>query len=173
MSANPGQLALLSTSPYVVSHADVSACGTYRTALTRIWGTGPIRVQGWVMLNPSTADGTVDDPTIRRVVAFARRDGFGGIRVVNLFTLRATNPEALAAAVDPVGPDCDWAIRSLPHVAHQIVVAWGAQPIAASRAMAAVNALAGAEMWSLGQNADRSPKHPLYVRGDTPLVRWL
>lgn len=57
-----------------------------------------------VMLNPSTADATHDDPTIRRCIGFAKTARAEGLRVVNFFALRSTDPDALANADDPVGP---------------------------------------------------------------------
>jgi len=76
--------------------AVISDCGTYRYALARYWGPGP--ELAFVMLNPSTADASVDDPTIRRCMGFARRENLGGIVVANLFALRATDPSALKAS---------------------------------------------------------------------------
>jgi hypothetical protein len=74
-----------------LSLADLDAGGTYRYRLTKTWDRSQPQVT-WVMLNPSTATADTDDPTIRRVVGFSRRWGFGSAVVVNLFALRATQP---------------------------------------------------------------------------------
>ena len=81
----------------------------YRYLLTRRWGTVPAMV--WIMLNPSTADAFAEDPTIRRCLIFAHREGCGGLTVVNLFALRSTDPKALTRHPDPVGPANDTFIR--------------------------------------------------------------
>jgi hypothetical protein len=78
----------------VVRSASISDCGTFRWTLTRTWGSGG-RVLLFIMLNPSTATGEVDDNTIRRCMGFARRNGFDGIRVVNMIAFRATNPKVM------------------------------------------------------------------------------
>lgn len=70
--------------------ATISECGRYRYRLTRRFADGPCAT--FVMLNPSTADETIDDPTIRRCRNFAIREGCGGLVVVNLFAYRATDP---------------------------------------------------------------------------------
>src|SRR5689334_20041621 len=74
----------------IVKSAVLSPCGLYRYRLTRRWGDGPALL--FVMLNPSTADATEDDPTIRRCTGFAKREGMPAIEVVNLFAWRATDP---------------------------------------------------------------------------------
>jgi hypothetical protein len=85
--------------------AVLSDCGTYRYRLGRRWAEGPVDV--WIMLNPSTADATVDDRTIRRCMEFSRRWGAGALVVGNLFALRATDPAELVRHPDPIGPDND------------------------------------------------------------------
>ena len=80
-----------------------SECGAFRMMLWRTWSDGPQVT--FVMLNPSTADATHDDPTIRRCVGFAKREGFGCLVVVNLFNFRATKPKDLFQASDPIGAD--------------------------------------------------------------------
>jgi Protein of unknown function (DUF1643) len=72
------------------SGAVISDCGRYRYSLWRIWNASAVRVM-FIGLNPSTADATQDDPTIRRCVEFARSWGFGGIYVQSLRLPRHTS----------------------------------------------------------------------------------
>ncbi len=75
------------------SWAEISPCGRYRYRLGRAWGPAP-RTMMFVMLNPSTADAYEDDPTIRRCVSFAKREGCTGIDVVNLSSAAPLVPYA-------------------------------------------------------------------------------
>lgn len=157
--------------PDTAMKATISDCGQYRYDLSRRWGEG--QNVCWVMLNPSTADGTKDDPTIRRVMRFSQEWGFGGVVVVNLFALRATDPKELPKHPDPVGPENDeragfW-IRHLP-----TVVAWGALPFAMRReAWVKEQAWFNASPLScLGTTKFGAPRHPLYVPADTSPVPW-
>lgn len=122
------ELGTLHHPPEIVERkASVSPCGTYRWWLSRKFegGTGAVT---FVMLNPSKADHTQDDPTMVRVQRFASAWGFNTVMVVNLFPLRSSDPrDVLKAGVekakgDPTGLDV---IRTA--VAAQLVVAaWGA-----------------------------------------------
>ncbi|HKV84961.1 MAG TPA: DUF1643 domain-containing protein, partial [Ktedonobacterales bacterium] len=98
--------------------------GVYRYLLWRTWDAALSRLL-WVMLNPSTAGETMDDPTIRRCVSFSRRWGFGGIEVVNLFALRAASPKELQRTPDQIGAENDRYIAEAASRATGIVVAWG------------------------------------------------
>lgn len=149
--------------------AEISECGEYRWSLTREWDHTLDKVC-WIMLNPSTADAMVDDPTIRRCTAFSKQWGFGGLIVVNLFALRTTNPKELKRSVDPVGePQNDGYILRSVAKANSSVAAWGAHEYARDRAKFVMNYLnrSGALINCLGTTKDRSPKHPLYVAGKT------
>lgn len=152
--------------------AILSGCGKYRYRLERAWGTAP--PQTFVMLNPSTADANIDDPTIRRCITFAKREGRGGINVVNLFALRATNPAELRLAAEPIGPDNDCHIADAARWAARdgvpIICAWGAYA-APARVAAVLDIIErrGAECVCLGRTQDGHPKHPLYVKGVQPL----
>ena len=84
----------------------------YRYTLRRQWDDA-LPYCLFVMLNPSTADATQDDPTIRRCIGFTKAWGFGGLLVGNLFALRSTDPAALYHADDPVGPENDSCLRTL------------------------------------------------------------
>src|SRR3954471_10304152 len=114
--------------------AHLSSDGVYRYTLSRLWDTDPVSPEMvWVMLNPSTADAAVDDPTIRRCIGFARLWGYAGIRVVNLFALRAADPKALLAHQDPVGPDNDHWLRAVTGERFTMA-AWGSHAMAVIRA---------------------------------------
>ena len=114
----------------MICGAKFSEDGKYRYELTRVWDDRqPLVI--WIMLNPSTADAMKDDATIRRCIGFAKRWGFGGIVVLNLFAYRSTNPSKLLKVKDPVGPDNDsfilkWCRPEFgAHLRTKIVFAWG------------------------------------------------
>lgn len=150
--------------------ADISSCGLYRYRLERRWAPEPLLP--FIMLNPSTADAELDDPTIRRCMAFARREHCGGIIVGNLYAFRATKPEDLWKASDPYGPGNDAALRKIALDAYvsrvPVVCGWGVHggkwngPIH-------IMQMTGAELRCLGKTKGGQPRHPLYVRGDQPL----
>ena len=106
----------------VIGGATFSRDRRYRYRLWRRWDRSRA-VVAFVMLNPSTADAMHDDPTIRRCVGFARAWGFGGVDVVNLFALRATDTRALRKAADPIGPANDRHLRRAVRSAGLIVLA--------------------------------------------------
>jgi hypothetical protein len=153
--------------------ARISACGRYRYSLTRSWGRG--HRLSFVMLNPSRADANVDDPTIRRCMAFARREGASGIIVANLYAFRATKPEDLRRAEDPFGPRNREALREAARDAAAtelpLICAWGA--LGDSHAAIAIFRRTKARLVCLGRTACGAPRHPLYVRADQPFENYL
>lgn len=152
----------------VTGSASFSRDGRYRYSLVRRWGDGP-RV-AWVMLNPSTADAAHDDPTLRRVTAISRRAGFGALEVVNLCALRSAHPVDLARAEDPIGPRADATLRRALARADAVVAAWGVPPRGLVERAGAVRRMLGDDVRCLGLTGGGHPRHPLYVRGDVPLV---
>lgn len=149
--------------------AVISPCGRYRYKLSRDFPGLPIRRIVWVMLNPSTADAVKNDRTIDAICAFSMQWCFTRIDVVNLYALRARDPRELWRCEDPVGPENDQWIRTTCAEADKVVCAWGGQG-APDRVLAVARVLPLTNCWALGRNRDGSPKHPLYVRRDTPLV---
>lgn len=141
-----------------LSDALISPCGMYRYLLTRTWGKAPPIL--FVMLNPSTADAAIDDQTIRRCVSYGKALGAGGIIVVNLYALRATDPAELLRHPDPVGPENDRHLREAIVRASRIIVAFGSHPMVRPRLPGLV-ALAGARpLECLGTTKDGWPRHP-------------
>jgi hypothetical protein len=148
--------------------AILSPCGLYRYRLQRCWDDdAPVLV--FLMLNPSTADEVATDATMRVCLRRAMGEGFGMLRVLNLFALRATDPAALRTADDPVGPRNDAAIRDgladLRHPGDRIVCAWGNAGGLHGRGAQVERRLreAGHDLHHLGLTAGGAPRHPLYV----------
>lgn len=158
--------------PVTSRSAEISPCGKYRYTLWRSWGpiTGLSKCVSWVMLNPSTADAQIDDRTIGRCIEFSQREGFDHLVVVNLFAYRSTDPEALwkLPAGDARGPDNYLHVTNAVASTDKTIVAWGADGFS-ERPKALFGEM---PLWCLGVNKDGSPKHPLYLRGDTPLISW-
>lgn len=162
--------------------AIISPCGTWRYRLNR--SANKVEDKGrlcYVMLNPSTADATKDDPTIRRCVNLAARDGYGEIEVVNLFAFRATDPAELrrAFAVDParaIGPHNDENIRAAVAASSRVCVAWGAIHKTmfprAWEVVTMVEGAAAADLMCLGRTADGWPRHPLMVARRQKFIAW-
>jgi hypothetical protein len=155
-------------------YLDMSAVITddrvYRYLLTRRLGTGDSRVV-FIGLNPSWADGTTDDPTVRREVGFARAWGYDWYVKVNLCAFRSPDPRVLGPEKDPVGP------RNWEHLqrevdrAGRVVAAWGAHQLP-SQAEEISIALRSYTLFCLGECRDGSPRHPLFLPKTTELVRW-
>ena len=157
----------------IESAAVISDCGTYRYQLERRWADGPSVT--WIMLNPSTADASIDDPTIRRVRSFSERDGFGACEVLNLFALRSPDPKLLKTHSEPVGTDNgEYLVRAMERTGGMVIAAWGAHPFAAERARLLLSSAkaVGRTLYCLGTTKAGAPRHPLYVRGDQPWIEY-
>lgn len=139
----------------------------YRYSLWRWWGGGNGQKCCFIMLNPSTADENVLDPTVTRCVGFARDWGFSGLVIANIFAFRATNPKELYRTIAPVGPENDGAILAAALQSGCVVCAWGTHGEHMHRAATVKNLLAAYEPVCLGVTKDGHPKHPLYLRRDT------
>jgi hypothetical protein len=157
-----------------ISSATFSTDRVYRYALTRTWW--PDRADmTFIMLNPSTADAYQSDATVVRCANRARAAGYN-LLVLNLFALRATNPATLRGHRQPVGPDndaflaglLDWSSTESPG---PVVAAWGIHGQLHGRDIAVVGMLdaLGVRLECLGVTRNGAPRHPLYLRANTPL----
>lgn len=163
--------------------AEFSPCGRYRHTLWRTWSA--LREEAafalWIGMNPSTADATHDDPTVRREIGFTRRLGLESMCKVNVMDYRATRPAdllpspALRPDFRPRSAHNLPAISRNASVAERVIVAFGAlpKPLRGYAAETVEMLLGqGVRLWCLGTTADGSPRHPLYVRRDAPLTVW-
>ena len=152
----------------------------YRFSLVRTldWLSADV-VALFIMLNPSTADETYDDPTIRRCKDFALRAGCGVLSVVNLSPRRATDPDDLIMA-GPEEPEVWQAnlknILSAASLATRIVLAYGVNGCIENRDTKVITALIkhgyGDDLWCLGVTKNGYPRHPLYVPKTQPMVLY-
>jgi hypothetical protein len=148
-----------------------SRCGIWRYLLWRVLSPRA-RLVGMGLLNPSKADETRDDPTIRQCRARARQAGYAGLLVWNLFAFRATLPADLKCAPDPVGPDNDDAISLALKISSRTILAWGNHGTHLRRDRAVLAQCIGTSLAVLGLTGAGQPVHPLYLPRDTRLQRW-
>lgn len=152
--------------------ASFSACGLYRYSLER-------RIDGvvgpnltWLMMNPSTASAFDDDPTIRKVIGFTRRAGYGVALVVNLFAWRETDSKLVARVVKRghhrlEGEHNCAAIMQAAAISDAVVCAWGAPLWAREQAERVLEWLAEhpretpIRLLCLGTTKGGDPLHPL------------
>lgn len=172
---DPGGKVRLRLAEGVRGDAVMSADGRYRQLMRRWRGEAfPARYIVFIGMNPSTADATVDDPTCAREWTFAQREGFEAMVKCNVGDYRATDPKALLQpGVVAVSPANLPAILKAADRAGRVVLCHGKLNKAlapAGRDLVTALRANGIVLWCFGTNADGSPKHPLYLRGDTQLI---
>ncbi|MCQ4045821.1 DUF1643 domain-containing protein [Streptantibioticus rubrisoli] len=144
----------------------------HRYALTRTWDPAGSHAV-FVLLNPSMATAHQDDPTVRRLAGFARREGHGGLVLANLFAVRCTHPTGLPSCPEPVGEHNDALLALLAEAAREITVGWGTW--GSLRRADEVLALLrghGARLYALGVTQAGYPRHPLYLAKSAPLLPY-
>ena len=151
--------------------ATFSADRIYRYRLLRIWREDHPPLM-WVMLNPSTADETRDDPTIHRCIGYSLNGGYGGAVIHNIFAFRSTDPKRLSTVNDPVGPDTDAVLREDAARGWKIVCAWGRLGKFGWRATEVLKILP-APLYCLATTKDGSPAHPLYLSSKLRPAVWV
>ena len=144
----------------------------YRYSLWRIWDETKEPVV-FIGLNPSTADESEDDSTIRRCIDFAESWGYGGIYMLNLFAYRTKEPKIMKSMDDPVGPDFLKYFAAHVSLVSTVVVAWGNHGEFQDRANEVLDLIMdNYNVRCFGLNKNKTPKHPLYLKGTTPLMKY-
>ena len=143
------------------SGAIISRCKIYRYALWRTWDVTLSRVM-FICLNPSTADGKVDDPTLLRCMDFAKQWGFGGMQTGNLFAYRSTDPTMLKQVKNPIGPENDKWLHFLSHHAELVIAGWGNDGAFLERDQLVFQN--HPDLHCLKLNKSGQPAHPLYLK---------
>lgn len=162
--------------PEAMRAAAISECGLYRYSLLRVIDeVRPGVIPGavvWVLNNPSTADGTTDDPTVRKCWKFTTDWGYGQMEFINTNPWRATDPKA--ACVPPeqaLAINDQWVHISVAHAA-LVIAAWGdkANMVLARRAYSVIHGLG--PVCAMRVTKAGNPQHPLYLPGDTRPQLW-
>lgn len=151
----------------VINGATFSDCRKYRYALWRIWDENKPFIM-FIGLNPSTANENDNDPTIRRVIGFAKDWGYGGIYMMNLFAIVSSNPEVLKTSSDPIGENDKWLLE-IKEKCKDVLFAWGNFDVN-GRDKTVSDIFPKAVC--LGFNKNGSPKHPLYISAKQSQINY-
>jgi hypothetical protein len=160
-----------------------SPCRKYRYTLWRefapdfLFDGGNKNEGGYVQfigLNPSTADETKDDPTIRRCMGFAKAWGFGAMCMTNLFAWRDTDPQKMKLVDDPTGAENNTRLLEIGQPAGLIVAAWGTHGLHRDRQDWVKKMFfdCNLSLKHLGLNGDGTPRHPLYLSKKLVPTMW-
>lgn len=178
MSHDPGGKVKFPLLPGTVGDAVFSDDGVYRHWLMRDWAETHFSSWKnlifilWIGMNPSTAEGNVDDPTIRKEIKFSKRLGHTRYVKCNVMDYRSTNPKLLPR-VDAISSINRKTIRWFAKRANMIVCCWGKlPPLFQGTVDRIVYDLKAYDLWCLGTNGNGSPKHPLYLPDNTSLIRF-
>ena len=147
----------------IIKSAVFSPCRKYRYSLSRTWDINQ-KIILFIGLNPSTADETNEDPTIRRCLFYSSRWGFGGLIMVNLFAFRATLPKDLKNSKHPVGRDNNQFIIHAHKEASITIAAWGNDGDLYNRDQEVLEIISNP--MCLKVNKTGQPAHPLYQKKD-------
>ena len=118
------------------------------------------------MLNPSMADDTNDDPTIRRLINFTKKFNYGGFFVGNIFTKITPNPKEVDKSRGMTNKNFEELLKLINKV-DQIVYAWG-NSIEEPKILK--DFISNPKCF--GKNLNGTPKHPLYLPSSSKLESY-
>ena len=136
-----------------------------RFTLKREWDKSKNKIL-YIMLNPSLADDKKDDPTIRRLIGFTKKFNYGGFLVGNIFTTITPNPKEIDKSLVISDRNLKELLKLINKV-DQIVYAWGNNIKEPNILKEVVN-----NPKCFGKNLNGTPKHPLYLNGNTPIINF-
>lgn len=162
---------------FASSAAVLSDCGRYRYRLDRKVAEAGA-VYAFFGVNPSTADASLDDATVRKWRGFVARWGGSRFIVGNVFAYRSTDVKALATTPDPIGRLNNDYLKQIIAEADILVPCWGDQKKVPTelrlhfRWMSEVLSASAKPVKTFGLSNGGYPKHPLMLGYDTALVDW-
>jgi hypothetical protein len=150
----------------VESLARYSNCEKYRYTLTRTWDSSKSKIV-FIGLNPSTATELKNDPTVTRMIHLAQRLNHGSATVCNLFAFRATFPEDLKKADNPVGKENDLWLQNEINSASKVIACWGNHGKFLSRSQEVLKFLKSYHHFGFTKQGE--PRHILYLKSDAEI----
>lgn len=174
---DPGGKVRIALEAGIDGGASFSMCGQYRQTLWRLWsGASLPGFVLWIGMNPSTADGKVDDPTVKKERKFTVKWGFGHYVKCNVMDYRATDPKSLRnPGVVPCSDDNLPVIMALAKEASLVVLAFGSPHkslrVHGENVVRELRA-AGIPMHCLALTKDGLPGHPLYLKDSSELIAF-
>lgn len=168
------KLQALANLPRGESKAHFSGCRKYRYTLWRWWGdmfSEGDNYVNFICLNPSTADETKDDNTIRKCIKFAKSWGYAGMCVTNLFAWRSTDRKAMMKVDEPIGPDNDYYLWNVAANAKLIVAAWSQDGKHLGRPQDVLKVIPSDRLHYLRMGKSE-PWHPLYLPDISKPILW-
>lgn len=156
--------------------AGISSCKKYRWWLWRRWSDLPLVI--WIMMNPSTADHTKNDPTIFKIIRYSTRWGYGAALILNVYAYRTSRQENLPQSMrEALGRSNRWWIRTIMKFAKQknlkIICAWGAKHHSAGMLVRYQAARLRVKLHCLELSLEGEPKHPLYLKESLDPIRFV
>jgi hypothetical protein len=160
-----------------IKDATFSPDRMYRYALRRSWSAGKTHI-AYLLLNPSKANERDSDPTATRCAERARRLGYGGFYIINMFAYVATYPKDLITAGqthDVVGPENNAHIINVLAKCTAVICGWGMRNPFKQREEELKEILRFAGLnktHHLGLTTTGQPTHPLYIPYETQPIKW-
>jgi len=152
--------------------AILSKSGKYRYQLWRIWNPDkPLCL--FIGLNPSTADSFDDDPTVKRLIYFAKKYGYGGFYIGNLYALRTSKPSVLFKSKKKIGKYNDEHLLEMYIKTKHIIIMWGSKKGIEKRVEAFFHMFKSTFLfYCFGHCKDGNPTHPLFLPKNTKLIKY-
>lgn len=153
--------------------ANFSRCRNYRYTLFRKWDHDMPLVM-FIGLNPSTANELEDDPTIQSVTRITAHNGYGGFYMMNCWPIISPDPAVLLSQFGHIDHEHhiahnEFLLGEVAKMCKNVVFAWGNFNIVrkTKRDQALMEKFPRA--LCIGHNANGSPKHPLFQKGNSTL----
>lgn len=141
----------------------------HRYLLWRIWDYRKPMLM-YIGLNPSTANGKEDDNTIRRLIHFSKKHGFGGFYITNLYSVISTDSDKLKKLKvknDTIGNEFQ---RVYIKRSEAVCLMWGdKRAIGRDKLVISLVVLnvPSNKIYCFGKTKKGNPKHPLYLSNAT------